>query len=84
MNVLADFLGENMSAQNRLYEPEETPSSRRLTRPVPMRWLPLADELDASQDSEAAAAGDRVETERGGSRSGFFRFNGKNKKVTTA
>jgi flagellar biosynthesis protein FlhF len=84
LNVLADFLGETMSAQNRLYAPEGDQSSRRLTRPVPMRWLPLADEIDASPDSEAAATGDRVETERGGSRSGFFRFNGKNKRVTTA
>jgi hypothetical protein len=84
LNVLADFLAENISAKNRLYEPEADLSCRRPARPVPMRWLPLPDDTGATTDTEAAATGDRVETDRGGSRSGFFRFNGKNKRYTTA
>ena len=84
LKLLADLLIEKVIDQNSLYAPGTNLDNRRRTRTVPMRWMPLPDETNLPSDPEGTAMGDRVETDQDRSRSGFFRFNGRRKRYTTA
>ena len=83
LNVLTDFLTAEVNLNSSRYEPGTNRNSRSV-QPVPMRWMPLPDEIEASSGSEETAVGDQIPTDRDRSPSRFFRFNGKNKRYTTA
>ncbi len=84
LNVLAGLLAEKRDEGRGLSAPVAVRRGEPVTRPVPMRWQPLPQGAGYDSDSEQALMDDGEEAPRGRSRSGFFRFNGKNKKVTTA
>ena len=83
LNLMADLITRKVEDKNNLLTPG-TEEDRGCTRPVPMRWMPLADENNFSSEPKETVMGDTPETGQGRNRSGFFRFNGKRKRVTTA
>jgi flagellar biosynthesis protein FlhF len=84
LNLLADLITRDVESKHNLMTPGGGEENRECTRPVPMRWMPLADENNFSSEHEDTDRGDALETGQGRSRSGFFRFHGKRKRCTTA
>ena len=84
LNLMADLITRRVEDRNMLLTPGTDEENSGRTRPVPMRWMPLAEENNFSTEQEESAMGDMPETGQGRSRSGFFRFNGKRKRCTTA
>ena len=83
LNVLTDLLTAEVNPDSCRYEPGSD-RGHRSVQPVPMRWLPLPDEIEEFSDLEDSTGGDQIQTDRGRNPSRFFRFNGKNKRYTTA
>ena len=84
LNLMADLITRRVEDKNNLLMPGTDEENMGGTRPVPMRWMPLADENNFATEQEDTAFEDTLETGQGRSRSGFFRFNGKRKRCTTA